>query len=203
MRALILLLLVFSTARSNAQTIPVEVLVGHERTRVDMLWFKPFKPEKPWLFFNRNTVSIDHGNRTSFNSIAAVSYNLKSGIGFVANATFNSGGFFPKAGVQLFKKKNHFTLFGWAVSEVLKDPDFDVFVLARYEPPLTGKVKLFTQLELFTVFNAEGHVLSAQRLRLGISWNHWQIGPGGDFTTAATDSPFTTRNIGGFLRREF
>ena len=29
----------------HAQTIPVEVLVGHERTRLDMLWVKPFKPE--------------------------------------------------------------------------------------------------------------------------------------------------------------
>lgn len=203
MRTPILFLFVLLAGRSTAQAIPVEVLVGHERTRVDMLWFKPFKADKPWLFFNRNNVSIDHSNRTSFQSIAAVSYNLKNGVGVVANATFNGSGFFPKAGVQLFKKKGHFTLFGWAVSEMLKDPDFDVFVLARYEPPITGKIKLFTQLELFTVFNVDGHVLSAQRLRLGISWNHWQIGPGCDFTTTTTDSPFATRNIGGFLRREF
>jgi hypothetical protein len=198
-----MLLMAGANVPAIGQSIPVEVFVGHERTRLDMLWFRPFAKESHWLFFNRNVASVDHSNRTSFGSIAAVSYNLKMGLGAVVNATFNNGGAFPKAGLQYARRKGHFTLFGWVVVETLKDPDLDLFLLTRFEPPINEKLRVFSQLELFTVLNADGHVQSTQRIRLGLGWRAWQFGPAADLTTAGTDSPFTTTNLGGFLRHEF
>jgi hypothetical protein len=126
--------------------IPVEVLVGHKKTTVDILFFKFFKNKEGknsrFLFFNRNRASIDHTmtsttNLPQFGFTEAISYNTPALKGFapVAVASILNRGIYPKAGVQYASIKKNYTLFAWAVAETVNDPNVDVFFLGRYTPP--------------------------------------------------------------------
>lgn len=102
------LLIFLVTGLTAAGQLPVEVLVGHERTTADMLWFRPFRDSAGnatrFLFFGRNRASVDYNNQTRFGTTLAVSYNLSSGVGLVLTGQFFNDGFFPKAGIQYYQK---------------------------------------------------------------------------------------------------
>ena len=75
----------------------------------------------------------------------------------------------------------------------------------RYEPKLTDKLNLFTQLELLSAFptlNTNNYNLF-QRVRLGLKIKEWQFVAGADFNELGNSTFVITNNIGGFLRYEF
>jgi hypothetical protein len=196
--------------------IPVEVFAGHKKTSFDLMFFKFFKNKEAtnskFLFFNRNRVSIDYkqtttSNLPTFGFTEALSYNHPKLKGFapVVVAQVNNKGIFPKAGLQYFYRKNDFTFFSWVVCETLKDPNLDLFVLTRYEPKLTEKLNLFTQLELVNAFPTEGtgNYNLFQRVRVGLKIKSLQVGAGADFNEFGNKTFINTNNIGGFLRYEF
>lgn len=196
--------------------IPVEVFGGHEKTTVDVMFFKFFKNRKGensrWLFFNRNRASVDYRMTTTtylpqFGFTEAVSYNHPKLKGFapVAVGQVLSWNVLPKAGIQYAYIRKEFTVFTWLVTETLNKPDLDYFLLVRYTPPLGKVLHLYTQLESSNSFPmyANGNFGFVQRIRLGLGIHHWQLGAGGDFTqTGRTDFTYTF-NAGGFLRHEF
>lgn len=187
----------------------VEGYAGDKRVGVDIMWFRNFKNAKdeasPFMFFSRNRVSTDYMNRPSaFGSTNAVSYNLKNGIGIVAVASFLNNGFTPKAGIQYYKASGRFMFFGWLVADLKENGFVDVFGLFRYQPDISPKLKLFTQLELFPVYQPSREFLSiTERLRLGIKYRQWVIGPMADFNQSGRSEVVNTSNIGGFLRYDF
>jgi hypothetical protein len=196
--------------------IPVEVFGGYKKTTLDIMFFKFIKNKEQqntnWLFFNRNRASIDYKMTTTtdlpvFGFTEAISYNHKKLKGFapVVVAQISNRGIYPKAGIQFFYRKNDFTFFSWIVSETLKNPNLDLFVLTRYEPKLTEKLHLFTQLELVNAFPTEsnGNFNLFQRLRIGLKIKEWQFGIGADFNELGNTTFVNTNNIGGFLRHEF
>ena len=196
--------------------IPVEIFAGHKKTSFDLMFFKYFKNKEAtnskFLFFNRNRVSIDYKQTTTtylptFGFTEAVSYNQPKLKGFapVVVAQVNNKGIFPKAGIQFFKRENDFTFFSWVVCETLKNPNLDLFILTRYEPKLTEKLNLFTQLELVNAFPTEGNANYNlfQRVRVGLKIKDWQFGAGADFNEFGNQTFTNTNNIGGFLRHEF
>lgn len=196
--------------------IPVEVFAGHQKSTIDVMFFKFLKNKQKensnWLFFNRNRASIDYRMTSNtylpqFGFTEAISYNhLKlNGFAPVAVVQVLSWGVYPKAGIQFFHRKNVFTFFSWVVCETLKDPNIDVFVLTRYEPKLTEKLNLFTQLELVNAFptNNTENLNLTQRVRLGLKIKDWQFGAGADFNETGNKTFTNTNNIGGFLRHEF
>lgn len=142
-----------------------------------------------------------------FGFTEAISYNHPKLKGFapVAVVQLLGWGVYPKAGIQFFHRKNDFTFFSWVVCETLKDPNIDVFVLSRYEPKLTEKLNLFTQLELVNAFptNNTEYFNLTQRVRLGLKIKDWQFGAGADFNETGNKTFTNTNNIGGFLRHEF
>lgn len=200
---------------ANSQ-IPVEIFAGQERTSFDVMFFKYFKNNQGentrWLFFNRNRANVDSRMSTKtylpqFGFTEAVSYNHPNLKGFapVAVVQVLSWGVYPKAGIQFFHRKNDFTFFSWVVCETLKNPNLDFFVLTRYEPKLTKKLNLFTQLELVNAFptnNTENFNLT-QRVRLGLKIKDWQFGAGADFNETGNKAFTNINNIGGFLRHDF
>ncbi|HEX4958833.1 MAG TPA: hypothetical protein VFV46_11695, partial [Lacibacter sp.] len=91
MKHLLIYLLLFNALVSQGQMF--EFYAGHQRTGVDIMWFKNFKNNKeertPFLFFSRNRASVDYKNSpTLFGSTNAVSYNFKNGLGIVTVASF-------------------------------------------------------------------------------------------------------------------
>jgi hypothetical protein len=196
--------------------IPVEVFGGHQKTSLDIMFFKFIKNNEQantnWLFFNRNRVSIDYKMNTTndlplFGFTEAISYNHKNLKGFapVLVTQISNRGVYPKVGIQFFVRKNDFTFFSWIVCETLKDPNIDLFVLTRYEPKRSENAHLFAQLELVNAFptlsNANYNLF--QRMRIGLRIKEWQFGVGADFNELGNKTFINTDNIGTFLRHEF
>lgn len=192
-----------------AQTQSVETYAGHQRAGVDLLWFQFFKNQKdaktPLLFFSRTRASTDYDHSpTAFGATNAVSYNFKNGLGLVTVGSFVNQGFIPKAGVQLVKMKGDFLFFGWLVADLKKAGNVDFFGLFRWQPQLNGQWRLFSQLELFPVYNPENEFWSlTQRLRLGGKYHRWAAGFMADFNQSGKTDFINSRNIGGFLRHDF
>lgn len=194
---------------SIAKAQSVEAYAGHKRAGADLMWFKYFRNEKdertPFLFFSRNRASTDYDNApTAFGSTNAISCNFKNGLGVVAVGSFLPAGFTPKAGVQLVKMKGDFLFFGWLVADLKKEGNLDLFGLFRWQPKLNGPWRLFSQLELFPVYNPKHAYWNiTQRLRLGAKYRASAAGFMADLNQSGSDDFVKTQNIGGFLRHEF
>lgn len=192
---------------ANAQA--VEIYAGHKRAGADLMWYKFFKDKKdapaPFLFFSRNRASTDYDNSpTAFGSTNAVSYNFKNGLGLVGVGSFLNAGFTPKAGVQFVKIKGNFLFFGWLVADLKKEGNLDLFGMFRYQPAISGQWRLFSQVELFHVYNPKNDWWNiTQRLRLGAKYRAWTVGVMADFNQAGTGDFVLTNNLGGFLRHDF
>lgn len=211
----IILILIIICSHAKAQ-IPVEIYGGHEKTTIDIMFFKYFKNSQgentPWLFFNRNRASIDYRMTETkflpqFGFTEAISYNHEKLKGFapVIVAQVLSWGVYPKAGIQYAHISKNMVFFTWLVTETLEQPDIDYFLLFRYTPTLSDKLKLFTQIESVNVIpmNSNDNFNFTQRLRLGLIKNNYQFGIGGDFNQTGTSTYIKTNNIGGFIRHEF
>ena len=196
--------------------LPVEVFAGHKKATFDVMFFKFFKNKEgansPWLFFNRNRASMDYAMTTStnlpqFGFTEAFSYNHAKLKGFapVAVAQISGGGVFPKAGVQFAFIRENVTFFSWLVSETKELPMVDFFVLARYTPRLSERLRLFTQVELVNAFPTSDvkSYLWIQRLRLGLKRMQFQFGMAADFSTVGRSDYISSNNLGGFLRYEY
>lgn len=192
---------------ANAQA--VEIYAGHKRAGVDLMWYKFFKDKKdapaPFLFFSRNRASTGYDNSpTAFGSTNAVSYNFKNGLGLVAVGSLLNAGFTPKAGVQFVKIKGDFLFFGWLVADLKKEGNLDLFGMFRYQPAISGQWRLFSQVELFPVYNPKNDWWNiTQRLRLGAKYRAWTVGVMADFNQAGAGDFVLTNNLGGFLRHDF
>lgn len=187
----------------------VEFYAGHQRAGVDLLWYKFFQQEKgsasPLLFFSRTRANTDYQNSpTAFGTTEAVSWNFKGGWGIVAVGAFNNAGFTPKGGVQLVRQKGNFLFFGWLVADLKKEGNLDLFGLFRYQPVLRNSWHLFSQLELFPVYQpASGAWNLTERLRLGAKYRHWAAGGMADFNQTKTAAWIKSNNIGLFVRHDF
>ncbi len=209
------ILIITICARVMAQ-IPVEVFGGHERTTVDIMFFKYFKnlqgANTKWLFFNRNRAGVDYRiTKTTylpqFGFTEAVSYNHEKLKGFapvLVTQVLNTG-VYPKVGIQYAHVRQEITVFTWLVCETMKHPDIDFFILFRYTPKLSTKTNLFTQLESVNSFPtvSTDNYSFTQRIRLGIGLKTYQFGLGADFNQYANNSFVATNNAGIFLRHEF
>jgi hypothetical protein len=195
--------------------IPVEVFAGNEKTTLDIMFFKFFRNQKNepsrFLFFNRNRAGIDYKMTSSeklpqFGFTEAFSYNHPGLRGFapvLIAQVFNSG-IYPKAGVQYVYFSKNITLFSWLVSETAKKPAIDYYILFRFTPSLSEKLKLFTQMESLNSLQSENDYFQfTQRIRLGLKKDNFQLGLGADFVENVTESFDFSSNSGVFLRYEF
>lgn len=216
-RILVLCGLLFLLFTTHAQ-LPVEVFGGHERSTVDIMFFRYVTPTtnptvpKRWLFFNRNRASVDYRMTHStylpqFGFTEALSYNHEKWKGFapVAVGQVLNSGVYAKAGLQFAHIRNNMTVFTWLVCETKTQPNIDYFILFRYTPRLTERLKLFTQAECITAVPTRGTGIFSftQRLRLGLQFNAFQLGAGADLNQTGNTTYTRTTNAGAFIRHEF
>lgn len=196
--------------------IPVELFMGNDKSTLDIMFFRYFKNSEnknsDWLFFNRNRVSINYkvtpsSNLPSFGFTEAISFNHPSLKGFapVFVAQIFSTGLFPKSGFQYINISEQMIFFSWIVSELLKNPKFDFFVLLRLTPEINHSLNWFIQFETLSVFPSNQNNLYnfTQRARLGIKLSELQFGFAADFNQVGRKSFKTNSNFGGFLRYDF
>lgn len=200
--------------------VPVEVMAGHSKTTLDIMFFKYFKKIKvdsvqrtsPWLFFNRNRAAIDYRmtdktNLPVFGFTEAISYNPKKLKGFapVVVAQVLSDGVYSKMGIQYAKINKDWIIFSWLVCETMRNPRLDYFVLFRYTPKISNKLHLYSQFECVNTIPTEqsSNYSFVQRVRLGIQMGAFQFGGASDFSQTGNAIFVTTNNVGGFLRYDF
>lgn len=195
--------------RGIAFSQSVEVYTGQKRLGIDLMWFKNFKTSNdkktPFLFFSRNRASVDYQNSPSlFGSTNAISYNLKNGIGIVAVSSFLNTGITQKMGIQYYKQKDNFMFFGWVVADIKKNGNIDAFGLFRFQPKIINTWKLFSQLEVFPIYNPSNNYWNVtERLRFGPKIDRFAFGFMIDMNQLGASTLNTTENFGGFLRYDF
>ena len=79
-----------------------EVNAGHNRTGIDLMWFRNFRNHNGqsthWLYFSRNRASISSAQSpVLYGSTNAVSYNFANGLGLVGVTNWLATGVVPKA----------------------------------------------------------------------------------------------------------
>ena len=196
--------------------ISTEVFAGDKKATFDVLFFKPFRDSEgknsDWVFFNREKLTIDYKmtpdkNKPFFVTLQSVSYNpsVLGGFGPVAVSLITNEGMYPKLGMQYVKFNEDFMFFGWLICETLKDPDVDLYLYAKYTPLISGKTRLFAQIETNSTFPAwpGGEPSLYQVMRLGLKWEGFQTGLGLDLTQKGEGDVRTTENTGIFVRYEF
>ncbi len=213
---LLTLSLVIIIQAGLTQTIPFEVFAGDKKTTLDLLVLKNLKGKEQsksrFLFFDRNRIVIDNQNANTtstpqFSTSAALSCSIPALKGFAPMALFQATnkGIFPKAGISFLKTAPNLLFFGWATIDFQKDHSYDYLVIARFTPPLAGKIKLYSQVELLnTLGTAETASNSlTQRFRLGLKLNEIQFGVAMDLNEVGRASYTLTTNTGAFVRYEF
>lgn len=195
--------------------IPVELFTGNEKTTLDLMFFRFFnnakKESSPFLFFNRNRVSLDYRMTGSsylpqFGFTEAVSYNHPRLGGFapVAVVQLLNSGVFPKAGIQYVFMQSDLTVFSWLVSDLRKHAAIDYYLLMRYRKSVTDHLKLYIQFEsLNSLYTTSVHWQFVQRLRLGLSKAKFQFGLGTDLSERTKSDQAMSSTTGLFFRYEF
>ncbi len=214
--AVMLAMVLLCSGSSTMAQIPVELMVGHKKASIDLMFFKYIRNSREentrWLFFSRARASVDYTmtsttNLPAFGLTEAISYNPRSWKGFAPVAVvqvFNRG-VFPKAGMQFAHIGHTLTVFSWLVSETLRNPDIDYFLMLRYTPGIGGPWRAFTQLELVNSFPTDGSspFSFTQRFRLGIMRSQFQYGLALDLGFSGRRDFGSTQNAGAFFRYVF
>ena len=188
-------------ANSSAQSL--EIMPGHNRIFVDVQWLKPLDQKFRFSLFSRTRATIDYENQTDIFSGAYFNVTSKYGVGgsLVGKVGLNGAG--GDAGVHYFKATDKITFFGLASVGLKRELELSWFSILRYTPSLGEKWKLYTSLELFTLFNSEGHTFSVQRIRVGVDRKGYQFGLGYNTSQAGSSFVGVIDNFGPFIRKAF
>lgn len=207
---------VWAIAQTAFSQTAFEVFAGNKKASVDVLFFKFFKnntdENTPWLLFNRSRGIVDYRQTTTrylpqFGLVNAISYNPKklNGLAPVATVIISAAGVELKTGIQLYKNIKNFTVFTWLVYDVYENKALDYYTLIRFEPKLTKKFSLFSQLELANTFSTKtgGNNFYTQRIRVGLKTGLWQFGIGADNSQINNSDFLKNNNAGIFIRHIF
>lgn len=184
-----------------AKTQSIELMIHEDGGFGDVQFLKPLSKDYKWTIFSRTRLNTDFKANNNLLSALYLNYTTKSGIGgtllgAVGNNSTSSG-----AGIHLTKNTDSFSIFALPYVTFLEDPTLNWFSIARYRPQLSEKLRLYTSLELFSVFDLS-HVISIQRIRLGLEMSSYQFGFGSNLSELAGTSEITG-DYGIFIRKTF
>lgn len=193
-----LLLLSFSPCAGQS----LEFMPGHERIFADVQWLKFVGSENKWSLFSRTRATVTYENQSDIFTGAYLNYTTKHGLGGSIIGKIGSTGGGADAGIHIFKANSTWMLFGLASIGLKNELEYSWFSICRYTPDLTETWKLYTSLELFTLFGREGHLISIQRIRLGLDRQQWQFGLAANLSELGS-SWSGQSNLGVFVRKTF
>ena len=176
---------------------------GTERIFLDVQWLKAFDQQYRWTLFSRSRATVDYEENTNLFTGAYVNYTSKIGVGGTVLGRISTLGSGADVGVHYFKATDKFMVYALASIELHKELGYSWFSIMRYTPPLGEKWKLYTSLELFSNFNAEGHAFSVQRMRAGVDRAGYQFGLALNLSGLGPQYDTRDTNPGIFLRKQF
>lgn len=107
----------------------------------------------------------------------------------------------PSAMWQYFKMKKNFSYVIFNRVDIWKNPSVELVTIFEYKPEISNKTKLYSRLQLQTIWDKNSHLKSAQQVRLGLEMNRLQFGLAVNLDQYGEN--FTAyQNYGIFLRKE-
>ncbi len=175
-------------------------MVGDKRIFTDIQWLKFIDTERHWSLFSRTRATVDYDNQTNLFSGAYLNYTLNNGLGgSIVGKIGNSGGG-ADVGVHVFKATSNWMLFGLASIGLKNKLEYSWFSICKFTPKINEKWMVYTSLELFNLFGREGHLVSVQRLRLGLDYQKFQFGAAVNFMELGKRWTQNS-NVGIFIRK--
>ncbi len=198
---LLLIFLSFGPLLGAAQSL--EVMPGTARIFVDAQWLKTFDQARKWSLFSRSRATVDYDNQTDLFTGAYLNYTTASGFGGTVIGRIATAGGGGDLGVHFFKAQKSFMIYALASVAVQRELGYSWFSIFRYTPALSPSWKLYSSLELFSYFTAEGHAASVQRIRIGGDTKGYQMGLALNLTGLGKDYSLINSNPGIFFRKQF
>ena len=195
-------LILWAVAAVNVNGQSLEIMAGNKRVFADVQWLKFMGSKKGLSLFSRTRATVDYDDNTSLFTGAYLNYTTGSGIGasIVGKIADTGGG--ADAGAHIFKAKPSWMLFGLASVGLKNQLEYSWFSILRFTPSLGGEWKLYSSLELFTLFRKNSHLGSVQRLRVGAGFRGFQFGIATNFAESGHEWTGSS-NTGVFLRKSF
>ena len=179
-----------------------ELMPGTERLFMDIQYLEPFSQGSRFSLFTRaRATSTYDGEMTDVFAGAYGNYTTKLGVGGTVVGRISGTGAGVDVGVHFFKANKNWMVFALPAVQVSNDPLYSWFSIMRLTPSLSEKWRAYTSLELFSAFRSEGHLVSVQRIRLGVDRKGYQFGLGLNLRQFSRDN--TDSNPGVFVRKQF
>lgn len=180
----------------------LELMMGHERIFADAQWLKFMDAKKQWSIFSRTRATVNYDNASNLFTGAYLNYTLKNGLGASLVGKIGNTGGGADAGIHIFKANSKWMLFGLASIGLKNQLEYSWFSILRFTPKINAKWKGYFSLELFNLFGKEQHIISVQRIRLGVDYKGFQFGLAGNFSEQGAEWTGNS-NIGIFVRKSF
>ncbi|MGE3801270.1 MAG: hypothetical protein AB7H80_09635 [Candidatus Kapaibacterium sp.] len=201
MRRLFFFIAITSSLSIQAQSF--EFMPGTEQIFIDVQWLNTFDEEKKWSLFSRTRATTDYDEKTDLFTGAYLNYTTASGIGGTVLGRIGSRGAGGDAGIHFFKAKKSILIYALASLDIDLDFAYSWFSIIRYTPEFNDTWRLYSSLELFSNFNADGHVASVQRIRAGIDRSGYQFGLALNLSEIGNNYDAVGTNPGLFVRKQF
>jgi uncharacterized membrane protein YcgQ (UPF0703/DUF1980 family) len=209
-----ILTLAFASQTLQAQIIYGEVFGGHKKAQHEILISKPIDSLGIVSFFNLTYLTVYYKDRSTVDPFiySVATFNFNQYVGIATGGYMTNQGFVPIAAISLqyFNEKGDLYLNVFPTIELTSKPNYEMFGLLVYNPMLTKKLKLFSQLTFSTNFNFKQHNFSFQQIRLGLDYRGFQFGLGCDTQIPTFRNPVNNElettfnpNAGIFLRKTF
>ena len=167
-----------------------EVLVS-DKPKIDATLYAPM-----------GNFGIYHRSRILDNfSLTTVNYG-KNGINVFAGVQALTDKLIPKLGTMYINKFGDLNFTGIVSVGYDKELNLTGTVNARYNHDLSKNLNGVVGAELISSFNADNHLFSTQRLRLGLEHNGNEIGIATDILEVGND-PRVSSNSGIYLKKTF
>jgi len=171
----VIILLVVRTVLVG-QTV-FETTSTNDNFLMESWWVKPFDSAYKFSLFNLNTAEYNYESEESLlMSYSIVSYNAFKGFGPALGTRILSNKLVSLGGIQYTFYTEKFFVTANFTSEIIDNPDFELYSIVQYRPQITEKLKGFFQGQLSFNFNSDVHLLSFQQLRLGADLGLVQTG---------------------------
>lgn len=188
----------------NSFSQSIEVMPGTKRIFVDAQWLKPFDKEYTWTLFSRSRATAEYDSiNTDLFTGAYLNYTTKIGVGATVLGRISNSSSGMDLGIHYFKNGKNLMIYALPTITLQSNLAYSWFSIIRYTPEISENWVLYTSLELFSNFNASGHVASVQRIRLGSGHRNWQFGLALNLAGIGRSYENTDTNPGIFFRKTF
>lgn len=196
-----MIIVLLSSSGLNAQSL--ELMPGTERLFMDLQWLKAFDKNYKATLFSRTRLTLDYNNSPDIFNGTYINYTSNLGIGPSLIAAISESEARGEAGIHYFKKNHNLSVFALTSISLEEDPSFSWFSILRFRPEINEQIRLYSSLELYSLFNGGNHIFSVQRIRLGLDIKTIQFGFALNMSGAGTDYQNQFYNPGLFIRKEF